>query len=231
MDRIKGQTAITKQVGKGHPPMNVKIWGRIFFPAFSSFFRLRIFYRTILMCALLLPVSALATVPAAGGDGGRREIYAFAGIGGIYDDEGSLGKGGSGGGGFGYRLSNRFSMEGEVSRFQNRREFSSMYPPFQGRGASIMGSALWYFTGGRAEGYLIGGAGWLHYRTGFDFSGIRVDRGGNGFALNFGSGVKIRLSERIFLRPEFRILTGKAGRAVEPPLGNLRFSMGLGYRW
>jgi hypothetical protein len=180
--------------------------------------------------SLLLAV-ALFALPGFCGEHRKQEGFGFIGIGKNYDDEGSIGKGLSTGGGWGYRLSSRFGMEGELNWFRNKREFGSMYPPFQGDGMFLMGSGLWYFTQGRVEGYLIGGAGLAHYRTKVDFSGNEVHRSGNGFAANFGSGVKVHITERIYLRPELRILMGNAGSAIEAPLRHLRLSVGMGYRW
>lgn len=182
--------------------------------------------------ASFLWIAAIATVSGFCDDRPKQEGFGFVGIGKSYDDEGSIGKGLSTGGGWGYRLSNRFGMEAEFNWFRTRREFSSMYPPYEGNGAYLNGSGLWYFTQGRAEGYLIGGAGWLHYQNEADFSGSSVDRSGDGFGIHFGSGIKIHIQERLYVRPELRILIGKAGsEAIESPLSHLRLSMGLGYRW
>jgi opacity protein-like surface antigen len=171
------------------------------------------------------------SAPASGQDFLRKEVFGVIGVGKTYDDEGSLGKGINGGGGFGYRLSRRFGAELEVNAFKTRREFASVVPAYESNGVHIMANGLLYLNQGRTQGYLIFGAGLLHFRNTMGFAGVDFDRSGNGLAVGIGAGLKIFVKERLSLRPEFRIYGGAAGGAVEPPFTDMRASMGLGYHW
>jgi len=161
----------------------------------------------------------------------RNEVFGAVGIGQTYHDEGSLGSGINGGGGFGYRLSRRFGLEAEVNAFRTTRDYSSLYPPFQASGVHVMGNGLLYLNRGRAQSYLIFGAGLMHVSNSTGFAGAQPASSTNGFAAGFGAGIKIFVTEHLSLRPEFRIYAGNSRGAVEPPLGVLRFSMGIGYHW
>jgi len=160
----------------------------------------------------------------------KREVFGNIGVGKTYDDEGSLGKGINGGGGFGYRLTHRFGVEAEINGFQTKRVFSPDFAPFRASGAFVLGNGLWYLNRGRAQIFLIGGVGMLHVQNRVSFAGS-VDRSDNGVAMAFGAGVKIFVRPHILLRPEFRIYGGDSGQAVETPFTDMRFSMGVGYTW
>lgn len=179
-----------------------------------------------LVVALLFAAAA-----ASGGELLKKEVFGAVGIGKTYDDEGSLGAGLNGGGGFGYRLSHRFGVEAEVNAFRTRREFSPVFPAYQAHGTHAMGNGLLYFNRGAAQAYLIFGAGVLHFRNQADFAGSSAGRSGNGFAANAGFGVRIFATQRVSLRPEFRVYAGGAGGAVEAPFGDMRLSLGIGYHW
>ena len=180
-------------------------------------------------CAVFALCTAVA-LPVFGADFKRSEVFGVVGVGKTYDDEGSLGTGINGGGGFGYRLSRRFGVEAEVNVFRTRREFSSQFPPFEADGAHVMGSGLLYLTQGRGQAYLIFGGGLQHVHVASGFGGP-VGRSGTGGAINFGGGVKIFVSPRVSLRPDLRIFSGGSGSAVEPPFSVIRISGGVGYHW
>jgi opacity protein-like surface antigen len=189
------------------------------------------------MRRLLAGKSALAVLcltgvaPAFCEDLVRREVFGAIGIGKTYDDEGSLGSGLNAGGGFGYRLSQRFALEAEVNGFRTRRDFSSSFAPFQANGAHVMGSGLLYLSRGRAQAYLLLGAGLLHVHVKNGFGELPAGQSGNGFAVNLGGGLKIFMRPHFSLRPELRIYSGGAGGAVEPPFSDIRISLGVGYHW
>ena len=67
----------------------------------------------------------------------KREVFGNIGVGKTYDDEGSLGKGINGGGGIGYRLTDRFGVEAEVNGFRTKRVFSPDFAPFRASGAFV----------------------------------------------------------------------------------------------
>ena len=161
----------------------------------------------------------------------RNEVFGAVGIGAAWHDEGSLGSGLNGGGGFGYRLSRRFGLEAEVNAFRTTRDYSSLYPPFQASGVHAMGNGLLYLNRGRAQTYLIFGAGLMHVSNPTGFAGARPGSSADGFAASLGAGIKIFVSEHLSLRPEFRIYAGDSRGVLEPPLGVFRFSMGIGYHW
>lgn len=161
----------------------------------------------------------------------KREVFGSIGIGKTYDDEGSLGQGLNGGGGFGYRLTHRFGVEAEVNAFRTRRDFSSAFAPFQASGALVLGNGLLYLNRGRGQVYLIGGAGLLHVRNRVRFGGVPLNRTDRGLAVGLGIGVKIFATKHFVLRPDARIYGGNSGSAVEAPFTDLRFSMGAGYCW
>src|SRR6185436_1992369 len=119
------------------------------------------------------------------------------------------------GGGFGYHLSRRFAVEAGVNGFRTRRDFSSSFAPFQANGAHVMGSGLLYLSRGRAQAYLLLGAGLLHVHVKNGFGELPAGQSGNGFAINFGGGLRIFVSPHLSLRPELRIYSGGAGGAVE----------------
>jgi hypothetical protein len=180
------------------------------------------------MARFLGIVSLLVMIPAAafGQDHPKREVFGTIGIAKTYDDEGSLGKGLHGGGGFGYRFTQRLAAEVEITGFRTRREFGAGYV-FEANGAMVLGNGLLSLTRGRGEWYLIGGAGLLHIRNQSSF--FRATH--NGLALDLGTGVKIHATRNFVLRPEVRIFAGKSGSAVEAPFLGLRVSMGAGYTW
>lgn len=181
----------------------------------------------VMVWALCLAAPSLAF----GDDFLKKEVFGAIGIGKTYDDEGSLGAGLNGGGGFGYRLSHRFGVEAEVNAFRTRREFSAGYPPFQANGAHLMGSGLLYLGRERTQAYLLFGGGLLHTRLESGFGGVPVRRSANGFAVNLGGGMKIFVSPHVSVRPELRIYAGNSRDVVEAPFGDIRFSIGVGYHW
>jgi hypothetical protein len=179
----------------------------------------------------ILFLALAASAAASGADLLKREAFGTIGLGRIYDDEGSLGQGLNGGGGFGYRLSPRFGVEAGINAFRTSREFSSAYPAYRANGVLLSGSGLLYFGHGIAQPYLALGAGLLHYRNVSDFSGMTTGRSSNGLAVNAGFGLRIFATRQISIRPEVRIYGGRAGNAVPAPFADLRLSIGAGYHW
>jgi opacity protein-like surface antigen len=155
----------------------------------------------------------------------RVDVFGLVGVGATYDDEGSLGKGVSGAGGIGYRLTKRFGVEGEVNAFQSKREFGSIVPPFQHSGAHVMGNALLHFGPQRAPFYLLGGVGLAHVKN------KTTDRSDDAFNLGFGFGFKFYATDRVYIRPDFRIFAGSTNQAAESPFSMLRVAIGVGYSW
>ena len=94
-----------------------------------------------------------------------------------------------------------------------------------------MGNGLLYLNRGRAETYLIFGAGLMHVSKSTGFGGAQPGSSTDGFAAALGAGIQIFVTEHLSLRPEFSIYAGDSRGVVEPPLGVLRFSMGIAYHW
>ena len=175
----------------------------------------------------LFSVLVLAALPATAQSSGefkRWEVHGFIGGGKSYDDEGSIGSGLSGGFGIGKRLTRRIGVEGEYTRFHHRREIAGGAFLWEGSANLFTGNLLIHFSpDSRAQPFVLIGAGGMSY-----------EGGGPGFSWNCGAGVKVYVTDHWFIRPEFRISSGKYDRAPlqpEPPLSNLRFQFGVGYRW
>jgi hypothetical protein len=167
----------------------------------------------------------LATVPVAAQWGFKREVFGAVGAGSTYDDEGSLGRGINGGGGIGYRLTPRLGFEAEVNAFRSKRDFGPPIAPFEHSGAHFMGNALLHVNRGRAQFYLIGGAGVLHiHNTG-------TNRSHNGLSIDLGLGIKIFVTPHVYIRPDARAYVGSGGSAAESPFSDLRIAAGAGYSW
>lgn len=153
----------------------------------------------------------------------RAEVFGAIGAGKVYDDEGSLGSGPSGGGGIGYRLRKRLGVEAEVNGFRSTRDFGGGAPVFRMSGLHVMANALSHFGPPKAQFYVLGAAGVVRVST-----RTRADGGLN---LGFGVGLKIFATERVYLRPDFRIFAGRGGSAIESPITRFRMSVGVGYSW
>lgn len=167
---------------------------------------------------------ALALTPAALFAEGW-ELYGHIGAGKAYDDEGNIGYGAAAGVGLGKRVTRRWSVEGEWTRFHHERDFSfaSSFRS-EGYGNFFMANGLLHFNPeGRIQPFVLGGAGILKYET-----------QNAGFGFNFGGGVKGYLTDHWFIRPEFRVQIGQGTRrngGPEPPISQGRVQVGVGYRW
>src|SRR5690242_328741 len=104
--------------------------------------------------ARLLVLLGLFLAPVYAQNDFKREVFGTIGIGKTADDEGSLGSGVNGGGGFGYRLTRRFGVKAEVNAFRTRRDFSAGFQPFEATGVFAMGNGLLYLNRGRTQVYL-----------------------------------------------------------------------------
>ena len=177
---------------------------------------------------VILALCAALVLPAWSANFLRSEVFGVVGVGKTYDDEGSLGSGINGGGGFGYRLSRRFGVEAEVNIFRMRREFGRVFQAFEANGAHVMGSGLLYLTQGRGQAYLIFGGGLQHVNVKSGFGGASLGSG-HGGAINFGGGVKAFVTPHVSLRPEMRVFAGDSGSVVEAPFGLNSDFDGLGF--
>jgi hypothetical protein len=195
---------------------------------------LRGFFDNGAVRSLLIVLSLAVVVPPASSQSASYPFYVFGQIGGakVYDDEGSLGSGLYGGGGFGYRLHRRFSVEAEISRFEHEREIGGGAFRFAGAGTFAAGNLLLHLKTGSVQPYVLAGAGLLHYRNSSTLSGLPANSSTR-FAGTAGFGVLGFLTPRVSVRPEVRVSIGGATSwaGVEPPVSVLRYSIGIGYHW
>jgi opacity protein-like surface antigen len=182
--------------------------------------------------ALILALLSLASTARA--QDGAIEAYGVIGGGRTYDDEGSVGNGIAGGGNVGFRFAQKAGVELDVNHFRHEREVAGGALLFRGHGTYVTGNVLYHFSNSRVRPYVLGGLGLLHYTNQSRvLPDQQPDGSSSGFALNFGFGIKGFLAGGFVLRPEVRIYSGrgKTIRGVEPPLSNIRFSIGCGYAW
>jgi hypothetical protein len=196
---------------------------------------LRIVY--LLLLAVTLAVPGFAQNPSYKG-----EVYGNIGYGLLSDDEGSRGRDVVFGGGIGYRFSRRWGLAIEASRNGHYRETASF--AMDGY-AALVGGALQYhlLAESKAQPYLRFGLSYARYEGRFILKpptppGSGINGTQSFIGPDFGAGVKIFATERISVRPEFRVapLRGLRGYAphrdvVEPPLFATWFSVGIGYHW
>ena len=187
------------------------------------------FNRFLSAMLLLLPATALAQDYRS-----KYEVFGSAGYGATYDDEGGIGRGLDIGAGFGVRPIGRLGFEGSVNRISHLREFAFNGVRFEGTGVFASANALYHFSDSKAQPYVIGGIGVLHHEDRSSGLGpARPPRSGSGFSYNFGAGLKLFVSKRVSVRPEFRVFIGDLGKSAgtEPPFSLLRGSVGIGYHW
>jgi hypothetical protein len=166
---------------------------------------------------------AAALAPGLLGAQPRLELYGYAGAGATYAGGWNFGDGSAFGAGVTGRLSPRWALEGEWSRWD--------YTLLAGLGGVRLGGHANAFTGSAA----------FHLRPGrrfepyFVFGGGTVHSPARGYdpLLNVGFGMKARLAGGSFLRPELRLQPGfgegRIGRAGA--FSQARAQLGLGYRW
>jgi hypothetical protein len=176
--------------------------------------------RLAMLAALAAVASAQTRYP--------NEIHAHVGGGWVYDDEGSLGTGVSIAANLARRLTSKVAVEGELNYFQHKRELS--FATWRGSGAFATGNLVYHFSRSRFQPYVLAGIGLIVYSpdTGAPNTGTSA-----GWTWGFGTGVKGFITERISIRPEWRVYVGHPERnnGPEPPISHSRITVGLGYRW
>jgi opacity protein-like surface antigen len=174
----------------------------------------------------LMGVFALAAV-AAGQTRYPNEIHAHAGGGWTYDDEGSIGTGVSVAGNLTRRLTSKVAVEGDVNYFRHKRELS--FAVWKGTGVFATGNLLYHFTRSRVQPYVLAGIGLMVYNPDF----AAESDNSTGWAWGFGFGIKGFITDRVSVRPEWRVYLGHPERnnGPEPPISHSRITVGVGYRW
>jgi hypothetical protein len=178
------------------------------------------------MMTMLCRVAALAGVLATAMSAqSKTELTGFIGHAKTYDDEGSLGGGLSGGFGLSYRFRPSLAAEFEYSRFENQRDIAGVFR-FSGTGNWFTGNVLKHWgVNTRFQPYVSGGFGGMTYTGGISSPAVSVGFGAKGY-----------VTEHFFIRPEIKVLrtvfgSNNAGPGAEPPISNLRISIGAGWRF
>lgn len=176
------------------------------------------------MFVLLASVQAAAQVTAT-----RGEVFAGAGVARVGGDEGSRGSGPVVVGGVGFRIATRTSVEVDAMRAGHERDIAG--GPLEGTATGVFGNVAHHFSEGRMQVFVMGSAGFLRSETThtFPFGGTPTTfkTEATDFAWGGGGGVKIFLTPRFSLRPQFRLVFSEATGVM----GLAAASIGAGYHW
>lgn len=180
---------------------------------------------------LLIPVFVLlASVQAAAQVAANRaELFAGAGVSRVGGDEGSRGNGPYVLGGVGFRITARTSVEVDAMRARHERSIAG--GPLEGTAAGVFGNVAYHFAEGQAQVFVMGSVGFLRSETThtFPFGGTMTTLRSEvtDFAWGGGGGVKVFLTPRFSLRPQFRLVFSEATGVMGLAAG----SIGVGYHW
>jgi hypothetical protein len=176
----------------------------------------------LLVCGLAAPAEAQpsAAGPVVFGGGGGSRMGA---------DEGSLGSGAAFQGGIGYEFRRTVSLEVAVGHGSYSRNIAG--GPLEGSTTIVFVDARRYFGQTRTQPFLMGTAGFMHIDQTHTYPGasglITVDETLTESAWGGGAGVRFRVGERAFVRPQYRLVfsssTGVSGLQV--------ITVDVGYRW
>jgi opacity protein-like surface antigen len=175
-------------------------------------------FEILMLAAALWPLEAIAQIRSG------PEVFGHIGYARTDDDEGWIGSGVRAGGGMGYRLSRRWSVQAGFDMIRHERNRHGFRA--RGRAHFLTGNvALHFRPEKRFQPYISGGPGLVGYRNHL------FNKWSAGFALNVGAGVRAYVTPRFFLQPEVRLLLGKPGREVVDNLQAGTFSVGGGFAW
>jgi len=184
--------------------------------------------KLLIICFFLTVPTAFAQTASP-----RGEVFGSVGGGRAYDDEGNIGSGIDFGGGVGFRITPKFGIEGQVNRMIYERGFSSGVL-FKGSAVFTTANVIYHFSKEQAQPYVIAGVGFVHHenRSQFPVEPFTIKGSTNGFAFDFGAGIRIFINKQFSLRPEFRVFIGDAaGSGVESPFSVMRGSLAFSYHW
>lgn len=153
----------------------------------------------------------------------------YLGVGGVYavelfDDNGSARTSNSGG--YHVKAGYRFHPHAAVeARFEHYLQFDLDPGNIEAMSATINGKA--FLLTGRWQPYALLGMGWIH-GNGSAGNNPQAAHPSNGFAMRFGGGLDVCLTEHISMGPEFAYLlpTGSAN-----DLDMFTVSLGLSYKF
>ncbi len=157
----------------------------------------------------------------------KGRVYGGVGGGRFYDDEGSLGRGLTYRTGVEWRPLNCMGLEAELLGIHHTRSDA-----FQVRGnaRALSANAVYYFSRSKAQPYVLGGFGLLKVDYRYSWPGTangEFQKSKTEPALNFGVGVRLFISRRWSLDPQFRwAISAPSAYAI----GNY-FSTSLAYQW
>ena len=184
---------------------------------------------------LFLIAAVLFTGEIAAAQEGRTEVFAGAGWGRTWDDEGTIGTGLNVNAGVGFNVIPRVALELEVMTAKNKREpgaGSGFHA--EGRTTTVGPNVLFHFATGRIKPFVLAGIHFFHHDGFAGFAPDRPEAKESHWAFRVGAGMKAFVSDRWFIRPEFACSSGGNGRtagALEFPIWSPRFSAGIGYQW
>jgi len=162
------------------------------------------------------------------GQQGRPRLEAFFGVGAsrVGEDERSLGSGPSVLGGFGVRLIRGAALEAEL--IHNRHDRKVALTQIQGTTTGAFVNVVYHVGQGRTRFFALGSIGGLNYRTNIaDRTVVTRRRESTDFAWGGGLGVKVFLTPRLSLRPQFRYVFSETSGI----LGHITVSVAVGYHW
>ncbi len=166
---------------------------------------------------------------AAQGPAHRGEVFGAVGVSRMGGDEGSLGSGPHVLGGVGVRLAPKAPIELDVMRAQHERDIAG--GPLRGTATGLFGNGVYHVSEGRTQVFVMGSVGFLRSETThtYPFGGTPTTFTSDdiGFAWGGGAGLKIFLTPRFSVRPQFRLVFSEATGVMGLAAG----SIGVGYRW
>ena len=195
---------------------------------------------------LVVVAFALAATPALAQDTERVEereeidykfeVFGALGMGRLGADEGSRGRGPFFGGGVGFRPVSRVGFELEAGVLSNSRELP--HSSFEGTAVLVSGNVLYHFSESRKQFYVIGGLGMLRTDQRREFKNLEVPdtqtfRSESFAVWNGGVGLKVFLTPKLMVRPEYRHFGGADELGIRSlgVMGMWRATVALGYYW
>jgi len=180
----------------------------------------------------------------------RAEAFGSVGSGRFYNGGNKWGSGMQLGGGLGLRpfdgALGRLGFEARVHNLDLDNKASAAYSTV-GKASSVAAGVLWHFSDSKAQPYMVADFGRM--RTSFTRRGIsewydvnpdgtlgqhhlepRVEQDkASQFLYGLGVGLKMRLVQHLYLRPELRFDTTTAGSGWN--FATVRLAMACGYYW